>query len=135
MLSVSADAFARMVAHAYDVYPEEMCGLLAGRQASGAAPVFYPCRNTKRSGRIFEIHPMDYQRAEDDAEAQGLELIGIVHSHTHTEPYPSPTDVAVATGLGPWFRWLIVSLKREAPEVRTYRIVNEEITEEQLAIG
>ena len=134
MLSVSHDAFARMVTHAYDCYPEEMCGLLAGTAATGAAPVFYPCRNTTRSGRVFEVHPMDYQRAEDDAEAHGLELIGIVHSHTHTEPYPSPTDVGVATALGPWFRWLIVGLKREAPEVRTYRIVDEVITEEQLAV-
>ncbi len=135
MLSVSHDAFARMVTHAYDCYPEEMCGLLAGNATTGSAPVFYPCRNTTRSGRVFEVHPMDYQRAEDDAEALGLELIGIVHSHTHTEPYPSPTDVTVATALGPWFRWVIVGLKREAPEVRTYRIIDEVITEEQLAVG
>jgi [CysO sulfur-carrier protein]-S-L-cysteine hydrolase len=135
MLSVSHDAFARMVTHAYDCYPEEMCGLLAGNASSGAAPVFYACRNTTRSGRVFEVHPMDYQRAEDDAEAQGLELIAIVHSHTHTEPYPSPTDVGVATALGPWSRWVIVGLKREAPEVRTYRIIDEVITEEQLAVG
>jgi [CysO sulfur-carrier protein]-S-L-cysteine hydrolase len=134
MLSVSADAFARMVAHAYDAYPEEMCGLLAGRQSAGRAPVFYSCRNTTRSGRVFEIHPMDYQRAEDDAESRGLELIGIVHSHTHTEPYPSPTDIEVATGLGPWFRWIIVSLKREHPEIRSYRIVDKEVIEEQLTV-
>ncbi len=135
MLSVSADAFARMIAHAYDCYPEEMCGLLAGRASGGTAPVFFPCRNTTRSGRVFEVHPLDYQRAEDDAESRGLELVAIVHSHTHTEPYPSPTDVGVATNLGPWFRWVIVGLKREAPEVRSYRIVEEVITEERLAVG
>ena len=67
---------------------------------------------------------MDYQRAEDDADERGLELMAIVHSHTHTEPYPSPTDLAVAEGLGPWFRWVIVSLKREAPETRSYRIAD-----------
>ena len=74
------------------------------------AAIFYPCRNTTRSARVFEIHGMDYQRAEDDADGRGLELMAIVHSHTHTEPYPSPTDLAVAEGLGPWFRWVIVSL-------------------------
>jgi [CysO sulfur-carrier protein]-S-L-cysteine hydrolase len=135
VLNISKAAFGRMLAQAIDVYPEEMCGLLAGRQDEGVAPVFYACRNTTKSGRVFESHPMDYQRAEDDAESRGLELIAIVHSHTHTEPYPSPTDIGVATGLGPWFRWVIISLKRDAPEVRSYRIVDEVVIEERLSIG
>ena len=28
--------------------------------------------------------------------AEGLDVIGVVHSHTHTDAYPSPTDVAAA---------------------------------------
>jgi len=133
MLAVRPDAFAALVGHAYDCYPEEMCGLLAGRRDQAA--VFYPCRNTTRSGRVFEIHPLDYQRAEDDAEARGLELMAVVHSHTHTEPYPSPTDVGVANQLGPALRWVIVGLKRDAPETRSYRITGEQIAEEPIAVG
>jgi [CysO sulfur-carrier protein]-S-L-cysteine hydrolase len=135
MLTIGADAYTRLIGHAYDCYPEEACGLLAGRADAGTATVFYACRNTTRSGRVFEIHSLDYQRAEDDAESRGLELVAIVHSHTHTEPYPSPTDVGVATALGPWFRWVIVSLKRDAPETRSYRIADEIIAEERLAIS
>ncbi len=135
MLAVDAGAFAGMIGHAYDCYPEEMCGLLAGSAAGGQATIFYPCRNTTRSGRVFEIHGLDYQRAEDDADERGLELMAIVHSHTHTEPYPSPTDVAVAEGLGPWFRWVIVSLKRDAPETRSYRIADGVIAEEPLTVA
>ena len=45
----------------------------------------------------------------------------MVHSHTHSEPYPSPTDVAQAPD--PGWHYVIVSLKRDAPEVRSYRIV------------
>ena len=44
------------------------------------------------------------------------------HSHTHSEPYPSPTDVAQAPD--PAWHYVIVSLKREAPETRSYRIVD-----------
>jgi len=135
MLTVRPEAFAAMVGHAYDCYPEEMCGLLAGSAVGDRGKVYYPCRNTTRSGRVFEIHPLDYQRAEDDAEERGLTLIGVVHSHTHTEPYPSPTDVGVANQLGPALRWVIVGLKREAPEVRSYQISSEAIIEERLAIG
>ena len=135
MLAVDPGAFAEMIGHAYNCYPEEMCGLLAGSAAGGRAAIFYPCRNTTRSARVFEIHGMDYQRAEDDADGRGLELMAIVHSHTHTEPYPSPTDLAVAEGLGPWFRWVIVSLKREAPETRSYRIADGTVTEEPMIVG
>lgn len=134
MLAVSAPAFAQLIGHAYDRYPEEMCGLLAGNAARGEASVYYPCRNTTRSGRVFEIHPLDYQRAEDDADARGLELVAIVHSHTHTEPYPSPTDIGVAEALGPWFRWVIVGLKRDAPETRSYRIEGAKVSEERLTV-
>lgn len=135
MLVVRAAAYAQLVGQAYDCYPEEMCGLLAGNAARGEATVYYPCRNAKRSGRVFEIHPLDYQRAEDDADARGLELVAIVHSHTHTEPYPSPTDIGVADALGPWFRWVIVGLKREAPETRSYRIDDGVVTEEPLSVA
>jgi [CysO sulfur-carrier protein]-S-L-cysteine hydrolase len=135
MLAVDPAAFAPMIGHAYDCYPEEMCGLLAGSAAGGRASVFYPCRNAAHSARVFEIDALDYQRAETDADERGLELVAIVHSHTHTEPFPSPTDVGVAEALGPWFRWVIVGLKREAPEIRSYHIADGVITEEHLGVG
>jgi proteasome lid subunit RPN8/RPN11 len=135
MISIAAAAHAAMIGHAYDCYPEEMCGLLAGSRLPDEAPIFYPCRNTTRSGRVFEIHPLDYMKAEQDAEDRGLELLAVVHSHTHTEPYPSPTDVGVANNLGPALRWVIVGLKRGEPEVRSYHIEGETITEEPLEVG
>lgn len=132
MLNVGSEVLAAMVGHAYDCYPEEMCGLLSG--SGDDAVTFHPCRNTTRSGRVFEIHPLDYQRAEDDADDAGLQLIAVVHSHTHTEPYPSPTDVGVANQLGPALRWVIVGLKRESPEVRSYHVAGATISEEALTV-
>jgi proteasome lid subunit RPN8/RPN11 len=64
------------------------------------------------------------------AEAEGFDIIGCVHSHTHTDPYPSPTDVAQAPD--PDWHYIIVSLKRGAPESRAYRIVGEQISEETI---
>jgi proteasome lid subunit RPN8/RPN11 len=57
-------------------------------------------------------------------------VVGVVHSHTHTEPYPSPTDVAQA--VDPVWHYVIVSLKRGAPETRSYLIAAETITEETI---
>jgi proteasome lid subunit RPN8/RPN11 len=56
----------------------------------------------------------------------------VVHSHTHSEPYPSPTDVAQAPD--PSWHYVIVSLKRESPEVRSYRIVDGTIAEEPIEL-
>ena len=55
------------------------------------------------------------------------------HSHTHSEPYPSPTDVDQAPD--PGWHYVIVSLKREAPETRSYRIVDGVISEERVAVS
>ena len=82
-----------MVAHAVVLWPEEACGLLAGRPGTSTVEVFYPCRNAAESSKVYSIAPLDYMEVEDQADAAGLAIIGVMHSHTHTDPYPSPTDV------------------------------------------
>jgi [CysO sulfur-carrier protein]-S-L-cysteine hydrolase len=116
-----------LVAHAYAGLPLEACGLLAGDPAAATATAWYPCRNVAASSRVYTLHPSDHLRAELDAEDRGLEILGVVHSHTHTEPYPSPTDIAQAPD--PAWHYVIVSLKREVPAVRSWRIVAGEVTE------
>ena len=81
---------------------------------------------------MYTVDPLDHLRAERAAEAAGWEIIGVVHSHTHTEPYPSPTDVAQAPD--PGWHYVIVGLKRESPEIRSYRIVDGLVTEEPLVV-
>jgi proteasome lid subunit RPN8/RPN11 len=132
MLVVSRQAFDELVALAYDSYPEEGCGLIAGPPGDDVAVKFYPCRNVAVSARVYTIDPRDHLLAERDADDRDWEIIGVVHSHTHSEPYPSPTDVAQAPD--PAWHYVIVGLKRDAPEVRGYRIVEGEITEEPMRI-
>ena len=60
-------------------------------------------------------------RADRDAEAHGVEIIGVFHSHTHTDAYPSPTDIAQAPD--PGWHYVLVSLRDTHPVVRSYRIV------------
>ena len=138
MFRVSEEVFAQMVGQALDEYPLEGCGLGAGppRAHGGAGDVgtgFLPCRNADPSARVYTIDPRDHQAAERVADDRGWEINAVVHSHTHSEPYPSPTDVAAAPD--PTWHYLIVSLKREAPEVRSYRIADGEIVEEALVVG
>jgi len=133
VLTLSNEVWMQMVGHAYDGLPDEACGLFAGHPASGLVRAFYPCRNAASSSRVYTIDHRDYAAAEDQADARGLELLGVMHSHTHTEAYPSPTDVTKAPI--PEWHYVIVSLKREAPVLRSYRIVDGEISEEPVALG
>jgi proteasome lid subunit RPN8/RPN11 len=122
-----------MVGHCYDGLPNEACGLLGGDLHSGKASVCYPARNVAASSRVYTVDPLDHLKADRDAEARGLEIIGVFHSHTHTDAYPSPTDVAQAPD--PTWHYVIVSLRDEAPVVRSYRIVDGNIAEEPVVLG
>jgi len=137
VIEIPRQAYAQMVGAALDAYPLEACGLIAGPPAAGGgagdrAPIFYPCTNIAESARVYTIDPMDHLRAERDADDRDVEINGVVHSHTHSEPYPSPTDVAAAPD--PSWHYVIISLKREAPEARSYRIIDGQILEEPIAI-
>jgi proteasome lid subunit RPN8/RPN11 len=124
-------AYAEMIGDAYDGYPLEACGLLVGKGAR--VHRFVACTNEAASARVYAIPGKELLRAEMAAEDDGLEIIGVFHSHTHSEPYPSPTDVAQAPD-PTWF-YVIVSLKRDAPEPRCYRIVGTAITEVPITVG
>jgi proteasome lid subunit RPN8/RPN11 len=132
MLRLAPDVYKMMVGHCLDGLPDEACGLIAARPGTDKAVVCYPTRNAAASSRIYEVDPRDLLKADRDAEAKGLELAGVFHSHTHTEAYPSPTDVAQAPD--PNWHYILVSLKDDAPVVRSYRIVDGNIAEEPLVL-
>jgi [CysO sulfur-carrier protein]-S-L-cysteine hydrolase len=131
-LTLTEAVWREMVGHAYDGLPDEACGLLGGDPETGRVGVFYPCRNAATSSRVYTVEPGDHLRADRDAEGRGLEIVGVMHSHTHTEAYPSPTDVAQAPD--PAWHYVIVSLKREAAVLRSYRIVDGAISEEEVVL-
>ncbi len=132
MLRLSDSAYRQMIGHALDGLPDEACGLLAGPARSDAAPVFYPCGNAAASSKLYTIEPRDHLRADRAAEALGLEICGVMHSHTHTDAYPSPTDVAQAPD--PSWHYVIVSLRDDAPVLRSFRIVDGNIAEEAVVV-
>jgi [CysO sulfur-carrier protein]-S-L-cysteine hydrolase len=132
VLQLTRRTWNEMVGHAYDGLPDEACGLLAGPPGVDRCTAFYPCRNAAASSKLYTVDPKDHLRADRDAEARGLEIIGVMHSHTHTDAYPSPTDVAQAPD--PGWHYVIVSLRAEAPTLRSYRIVDEVIGEEVVSV-
>ncbi len=121
-----------MIERAIEDLPNETCGLLAGVLGDDVVSEIYPCTNLDASPLVYTVDPLDHLRAARRAEAQGYEIIGVYHSHTHTEAYPSPTDVAKAPD--PDWHYVLVSLQDTEPVVRSYRIVDEVITEEDVVV-
>ncbi len=134
MLRLAASAYAQIIGHAYDGLPDEACGLLGG--AGDRIDVFVPAENADRSSRTFTIGKEAWDAADETLGPRGLEVVGVMHSHTHTDAYPSPTDVEKASNplLEHW-HWVIVSLRDDAPVLRSFRVVDGQIHEEQVALG
>lgn len=132
VLHLTRATWAEMLGHAYDGLPDEACGLLAGPPGTDRGTVFYPCRNAAESSKLYAIDGREYMRVDRDAEQRGLEVVGVMHSHTHTDAYPSATDLRQAPD--PGWHYVIVSLCQDAPVLRSYRIVDEQHTEETVSV-
>ncbi|MHB8263368.1 MAG: M67 family metallopeptidase [Acidimicrobiales bacterium] len=97
------------------------------------ACAFYPANNAASSARLYTVDPLDYLRADRDAEKRGLVILGVVHSHTHTDPYPSTVDIDQAPD--PKWHYVIVGLGRPLPSTRAYSIRDRKASEGRLLIG
>jgi proteasome lid subunit RPN8/RPN11 len=124
-ITLTRGVMEEMAAHAAALYPEEACGLLAGR--AGRATRFYPVENVHHSPVAYEMEPVQQIRAMLDIEATRLELLAIYHSHPHGPAHPSPTDVALA--FYPDQVQLILSLAdRERPALAAFTIREGQVT-------
>jgi proteasome lid subunit RPN8/RPN11 len=86
--------------------------------------------NVADSAKVYEIDSGVLLRAHRRSEEEGESILGVFHSHTHTEAYPSPTDVAQAPD--PDWHYVLVSLRDLPTVVRSYRIVDGDVTEEEV---
>jgi proteasome lid subunit RPN8/RPN11 len=132
MLRLPNEICLQVVGHCITGLPDEACGLLAGDPRTGEVTACYPTRNAAASARLYTVDPRDMLVADRDAEARGVEIIGVFHSHTHTDAYPSPTDVAQAPD--PGWHYVLVSLRDTHPVVRSYSIVDGRIDEESVVV-
>jgi proteasome lid subunit RPN8/RPN11 len=126
-----------VLAHCFDGFPDEACGLIAGPFADGSPTgevgQVYPCRNADASARTYTVDSKDLLGAMRDADDHGHDIIGVWHSHTHTDAYPSATDVRQA--VDPAWCYVIVSLKTGEPVLRGYYIRDGAISECAVQVG
>jgi proteasome lid subunit RPN8/RPN11 len=118
-----------MIAAAREDAPNECCGIIAGE--SGRAVKLFRAKNAEASPYRYNVEPKDLFRIYRECEENGWDFLAIYHSHTASEAYPSATDVRLA--FWPEAYYVLVSLKDASnPVVRAYRILDGEITEEEI---
>ena len=120
----------QMIAHARRDHPDEACGVIAGRD--GVATRVIEMANAERSPTFYRFDAQEQLRvwrAMDDADEVPLV---VYHSHTATEAHPSRTDISLASE--PDAHYLLVSTRSEADEVRSFRILDGVVTEEEIRV-
>jgi proteasome lid subunit RPN8/RPN11 len=122
-----------IVAHARADHPDEACGIVAGPIGSDRAVRFVPMTNAERSPTFYRFDSQEQLRVWREMDDRDEEPVVIYHSHTATEAYPSRTDVALAQE--PNAHYLLVSTRSpDDLEMRSYRIVDGTVTEEELRV-
>ncbi len=119
-----------MIATCVRALPDEGCGLLLGT-SDGVVTDVLVSENVAHSAKVYEIDSRVMLRATRVSEANGTEIIGVFHSHTHSEAFPSPTDVAQAPD--PQWHYVLVSLRDVPSVIRSFRIADGTISEEDLS--
>jgi [CysO sulfur-carrier protein]-S-L-cysteine hydrolase len=134
MLTISAELRSKIVAHALADHPDEACGVISGPAGSDRPERFIPMLNAERSPTFYRFDSLEQLRVWRDMDDRDEEPIVIYHSHTATEAYPSRTDVSYASE--PDAHYVVVSTKQaDRPEFRSFRIVDGEVTEEDVLVA
>lgn len=89
--------------------------------------------NAARSPTFYEFDSMDLLRLYREMDDNDEEPVVIYHSHTATEAYPSRTDIGLAQE--PNAHYVLVSTRDgDDVEFRSYRIVDGDVTEEEVVV-
>lgn len=129
MLSLERALIRKITEHALRELPNEACGILSG--VAGKVYKVYEMANIKKSPQDFFMDAGEQLKVMKAIRRDAREMIGIYHSHVASPAYPSSHDVELA--FYPEASYVIISVKdRENPSIRSFRIVDAKISEEEL---
>lgn len=130
MISIKREDLEILTEHARAEYPLEACGILAGKE--GVVEEVYKMANKDSSSVTYIMDPTEQYKVMKKMREKGLDLIGIYHSHTSSPAYPSQRDIELA--FYPDASYLIVSLASAPLEVKSFRIKDGRVEEEEIRV-
>jgi len=90
-LSISRGLLDKVISHCKETYPNEACGLLAGK--TNTVEKIYKITNIRQSTVNYEMDSKEQLKCEKEIREAGLKVIGIYHSHPSSSAYPSQLDI------------------------------------------
>ena len=112
MIHIERGPWREMVNHAQATFPNECCGAMLGtiggdKKVVTRAMVLDNVSAGSQAAR-YELSADDLRRAEKEARAHNLDLIGIYHSHPDCDAYFSETDLKNSCS---WYSFVVLSIK------------------------
>lgn len=119
-----------IIDHAVQELPHEACGYLA--QRDGVVVGYYPLTNLDHAADHYSMDPKEQFAAIREMRGMGLTLAAVYHSHPQTPARPSAEDIRLA--YDPEISYLIISLAGSEPTVKSFRIGDNRVTPEEIAM-
>jgi proteasome lid subunit RPN8/RPN11 len=129
-MRIKQKIIAEIIAHARQEVPLEACGYLAAKE--GVVEAAYALVNQEQSPEHFSFDPEEQFRVLRAARAKGLQIVAVYHSHPASPPRPSVEDIKLA--FDAQMIYLIVSLVGREPEVKAFRIKEQQVASEPLEV-
>jgi len=110
LLVITKDNLKKIVSHAMREFPNEACGIIAGRKVKDEKFVekVYEVKNRAKSPFRYEMDPEEQLKVFQEVEKSSLEVLGFYHSHPHSNAVPSEMDKSLAFYEG--FSYVIYSI-------------------------
>ena len=129
-LIIPKNILEKIIAHCKSAYPEEACGILAGK--SRAIETVFEMTNAENSPVSYFMDSREQFQVMKEIRNTGTEMLAIYHSHPHSPAVPSQKDVTLASY--PDAAYIIIGLSdMDRPEIKAYLISEGHISE--IAIG
>lgn len=131
IISISQEFLNKIISHCKETYPNEACGLLAGK--TNIVERVYKITNIRQSSVTYEMDSKEQLKCEKEIRGAGLKVIGIYHSHPSSSAYPSHLDLVRVHWPGnpdmplyPDACYMIIGSIDDDIEVRVFRIDSEQ---------
>ena len=93
-LIIPRDLFDEILEHCSSAFPNEACGILAGKE--GRVARVYAVTNIEPSPVSYFMDPGEQLHVQKQMRERKEEMVAIFHSHPYSPAYPSAKDVQLA---------------------------------------
>lgn len=134
MIILKKSDWQKIIDYAHTQLPNEACGLLAGKRENNKNIIetVYLLTNIDHSPEHFSMDAKEQFTAIADMRKKGVGLLANFHSHPATPSRPSEEDKRLA--FDPNISYLILSLAKKEPVLKSFCINNKIFEKETIFI-